>query len=155
MKGVEEAYQSLSDPPSPLELQGLAAYVHQFYTGVEGLFRHLVVRLGEGLPRGEQWPRELLAQVAEPHEGKRPAIIDEPLRALLEEYLAFRHFFRHAYGYQYQLEWPRLRPLVVDLPSTFQRLQAGLEAFFAALHPTHEEREDRGGPEGEGAGNRG
>ena len=129
---VEEAAELLkasADPPTRTELRAMAGLVHEFYTGVESIFRHIVVRLGEGLPRGEEWHKELLARVATARKRRRPALIDEPLRALLEEYLDFRHFFRHAYGYT--LEWPRLRPLMADLSSTFEELRAELEAFFA------------------------
>jgi len=124
----------------------MASIVHEFYTGVEGIFRHLVVRLGEGLPRGAHWHHELLEQVAEPR-GQRPALIPEPLRALLEEYLDFRHFFRHAYGYE--LQWVRLRPLAADLSRTFRQLQEELRRFFETWPPA---REDKGKEKPKGKG---
>ncbi len=77
----------------------MAAYRHQFYTGVESILERIAVGLGEGLPRGEYWHVDLLNQMAEEWAGERPAVIDEPLRARLKDYLDFRHFFRHAYGY--------------------------------------------------------
>lgn len=132
----EELLGACADPPTRTELRAMASIVHEFYTGVEGIFRHIVVRLGEGLPRGAYWHHELLEQVAEPRE-QRPALISEPLRALLEEYLDFRHFFRHAYGYE--LDWVRLKPLVGDLSRIFHRLQRELQGFFEKLQDHKEE----------------
>ena len=126
----EELLRTCADPPTRTELRAMASIVHEFYTGVEGIFRHIVVRLGEGLPRGAHWHHELLQQVAEPRE-QRPALIAEPLRALLEEYLDFRHFFRHAYGYE--LDWVRLKPLVRDLSRVLRSLREELQEFFEQL----------------------
>jgi predicted nucleotidyltransferase len=131
VKSTEEAQASLSDSPSQFELHGLAAYLHQFYTGVESIFERLAIGLGESLPRGEYWHFDLLNQMAEPQEGKRPAVIDEPLRARLKDYLAFRHFFRHAYGYT--LEWNQLRWKTERLSDTLTMLQEQLRAFFETI----------------------
>jgi hypothetical protein len=44
-------------------------------------------------------------------------------------YVAFRHFFRHAYGYT--LEWAKLRPLVeISLSATLTDVQGQLIAFL-------------------------
>lgn len=106
----------LSDEPVQLELRGLASYVHEFYTGIESIFERIAIELGEGLPQGEYWYADLLNQMAAEQPARRPAVIDEPLRARLRDYLRFRHFFRHAYDYQ--VEWKKLRPLVEDICRT-------------------------------------
>lgn len=94
-------------PPTHTELRAMASILHDFYNGIESIFERIAVRLGEGLPRGMHWHVDLLNQVAEAQPGKRPAVIDEPLRTRLKDYLDFRHFFRHAYGYT--LEWNQIR----------------------------------------------
>jgi hypothetical protein len=70
--------------------------------------------------------------MAREHPGIRPAVLPEPLWLRLQDYLAFRHCFRHAYGYT--LEWAKLRPLVVGMPATLTDVQGQLRAFFEALH---------------------
>lgn len=144
VKGTEDAVSSLSDSPGQFELHGLAAYLHQFYTGVESIFERIAVGLGESLPRGEHWHIDLLDQMADPQEGKRPAVIDEPLRARLKDYLGFRHFFRHAYGYT--LEWSQLRWKVENLSDTLVMLRDQLRAFFEILTSGAEE-ESKGAKE--------
>jgi hypothetical protein len=64
--------------------------------------------------------------------GIRPAVLPEPLWLRLQDYLAFRHFFRHAYGYT--LEWAKLRPLVVSMSATLTDVQGQLRAFLQALN---------------------
>jgi predicted nucleotidyltransferase len=49
----------------------------------------------------------------------------------LKEYLEFRHFFRHAYGYT--LAWDQLRWKAESLPDTLNRLGEQLHAFFESL----------------------
>ena len=56
----------------------------------------------------------------------------EALWLRLQDYLAFRHCFRHAYGYT--LEWVKLRPLVAGMSATFTDVQGQLMAFLEALH---------------------
>lgn len=128
---TEEGLAMLSDPPGQFELHGLAAYIHQFYTGVESIFERIVVYLGEEMPRGEYWHVDLLNQMVEEREAIRPPVLDEPLRARLKEYLDFRHFFRHAYGYT--PEWVKMRPLAEGMGRTQASLREQLERFFGRL----------------------
>lgn len=134
VQATDEAMVSLSstDSPRQFELHGLASYLHQFYTGIESIFERIAIHQGEGLPRGEYGHIELLTQMATPQPG-RPAVIDEPLRAWLKEYLDFRHFFRHAYSYT--LEWSRMRWLVEGMGETLRRLREQLQAYFDHLSP--------------------
>jgi len=49
----------------------------------------------------------------------------------LREYLRFRHFFRHAYGYT--LEWNKMQWKVVSIAETLALLREELQDFFAAV----------------------
>jgi predicted nucleotidyltransferase len=51
----------------------------------------------------------------------------------LERLFDFRHVFRNAYSFQ--VEWDKMRDLVVGSPATWQQLQAELDRFFAYLWP--------------------
>lgn len=131
---VEEAEEILAgrpEPPTRVELRAMAGILHEFYNGVERIFERIAVGMGEGLPQGSNWHTDLLAQMASTPEGRPLAMIDQPLRARLKDYLDFRHFFRHAYGYT--LEWNQLRWKVEHLPETFATLGDQLHAFFEAL----------------------
>ena len=86
------------------------------------------------MPQGSYWHADLLAQMATAREPGRPAVVDEPLRARLKEYLDFRHFFRHAYGYT--LEWTQLRWKAELLSATLTILGEQLRLFFERLTST-------------------
>jgi len=118
-------------PPTRIELRAMASMLHEFYNGVERIFERIAIALGESLPRGADWHVDLLNQMAEPQEGIRPAVIDEPLRARLKEYLDFRHFFRHAYGYT--LEWSKMQWKVERMSETLTMLREQLQAFFETV----------------------
>jgi predicted nucleotidyltransferase len=120
-----------TQPPTWVELYAIAGMVHEFYNGIERIFERVAISLGETLPRGETWHADLLNQMASPVEEKRPAIIDEPLRTRLVEYLRFRHFFRHAYSYT--LEWNQMRWQAEQLGATLRALQEQLQIFFESL----------------------
>lgn len=131
VREMEELLATRADPPTRTELGAIASILHDFYTGVERIFERIAVRLQEGLPRGEYWHMDLLNQMVAEQEGKRSAVIDEPLRALLKEYLEFRHLFRHVYGSQ--LEWVRLRLLAEGMSGILDQLKEQLGAFFDRL----------------------
>jgi predicted nucleotidyltransferase len=128
---MEELLAQAAQPPNWIELRAIATLLHEFYNGVERIFERIAISLGEGLPKGSYWHVDLLAQMATGQTDTRPAVIDEPLRARLEEYLKFRHFFRHAYSYT--LEWNRLRWQAEQMSQTLRLLREQMLAFFAGL----------------------
>ncbi len=128
---MEEVLAGRKQAPTRIELRAMGSLLHEFYNGVERIFERIVVGMGEGLPQGSAWHTDLLAQMATAREGRRPVVIDEPLRARLKDYLDFRHFFRHAYGYT--LEWSHLRWKAEHLADTFAMLSDQLHAFFRGL----------------------
>jgi hypothetical protein len=131
---MEELLAASSKPPTRTELRAVASMLHEFYNGVERIFERLTVSLGEGIPQGSYWHADLLAQMASAREPGRPAVVDEPLRARLKDYLDFRHFFRHAYGYT--LEWSQLRWKAELLSTTLTMFREQLRLFFERLTPT-------------------
>lgn len=127
--GTHEALLNHSSDwePSPVELSALAAMLHSFYNGVENILKRIAVEIDGAVPSGEFWHRDLLDTAMRPGTSRRAAISAE-LGERLGEYLVFRHFFRHAY--MFDLQWDRMRGLVIDCEPTFQRLQAELQSFL-------------------------
>jgi len=121
--------QCASRPPNSAELFALAATLHSFYNGFENIFKRIAVELDGDLPDNEFWHRELLDSMGTPS-NHRPAILSEQLIERLDDYLAFRHFFR--YAYLFNLEWDRMKPLVLGCQETLNLVEAELEQFFRA-----------------------
>lgn len=109
---------------------GLAATLHSFYNGIEHLFKRIAAFFGEPQPSGPGWHRELLDSMARPTD-RRGAVLSDELHLLLDDYLRFRHFFRHAYAFTLQV--PEMAPLAAQCPRCLQKLEAELQEFLDAL----------------------
>jgi uncharacterized protein YutE (UPF0331/DUF86 family) len=92
---------------SELELAGVAALVHSFYNGVENIVKQVLQSRGIALPVGASWHKELIELAAESE------VISSETSHSIREYLAFRHFFTHAYAFDFDPQ--RLEPLVTNL----------------------------------------
>ena len=78
-------------------------------------------------PEGASWHRDLLLQMAE-STSKRPALLSSGLRESLQQYLGFRHYFRHAYAVHF--EWDQMRTLVDDLADVYLAFRGAVDAFL-------------------------
>lgn len=116
-------------PPEAVEIAALGGLLHSFYTGVENVFKRIAVHVDRQVPRGEDWHQSLLNAMTR-STSRRPAVMSQELKAVLYEYLKFRHVFRQ--GYMHQLKWDRMAPLVVKAEPTFRRFRMELRAFLKA-----------------------
>jgi hypothetical protein len=112
---LEQMDQALREMPgarrvsklSVLELGGTASLLSSVYHGVENILKQGLLAVGVALPSGAAWHRDLLQSACE------HGIVSTQLRDRLVAYMAFRHFFTHAYGFD--LDPQRLAPLVRDV----------------------------------------
>jgi uncharacterized protein YutE (UPF0331/DUF86 family) len=89
---------------SMLELAGVATLLHNFYNGVESILKRILVEKGISIPQGSVWHKELL------NLSEQENIITPQMKKQLGEFLAFRHFFSHAYALDLYAE--KMEPLV-------------------------------------------
>jgi len=94
-------------------------YLHSFYNGCENIFRS-VARFFENDLGPQTWHSDLLKRMKLVIPGYRPAMIDEGLYRLLDDFRAFRHIFRHSYSFD--LDWEKERVVA-------QKLQTGAAMF--------------------------
>jgi hypothetical protein len=124
--------KSSQQEPDFIELSALATMLHSFYTGIENIFKRIALGIDGGMPSGYAFHSDLLAVMAR-STANRPPVISEELRVRLSAYLSFRHVFRHAYSFQ--LEWDKMRDLVLQSQATWQQLQTELGRFFSESIP--------------------
>ena len=89
---------------SSLELAGVATLLHNFYNGVENILKKVLFSHRISIPEGGSWHRDLLERAA------MDKIISDGCKDHLLKYLAFRHFFSHAYALDLQPD--KMEPLV-------------------------------------------
>ena len=119
LENIEHVLADLPDQErmknlSTLELAGVAALLHNFYNGIENVFKQLVIFKGLSIPQGASWHVELIEVCV------KNKIISRSTSSALKEYLSFRHFFSHAYSFDVDEE--RIAPLlekIKDAHSSF------------------------------------
>ncbi len=105
-------------------------YLHSFYNGCETIFR-TVARFFENDLSANSWHADLLKRMRLEVNGYRPAVIDNELYTLLNDFRGFRHVFRHSYTFE--LDWERERLVASRLTRTAALLEAQVEAFLTKL----------------------
>jgi hypothetical protein len=94
---LQAALTSLDAGARPLEVYGVAALVHGWYTHLERLLERVARELDGSAPVGGNWHRDLLRSMTLDRPGRRPPVIDAALAERLDPVLRFRHLFRNLY----------------------------------------------------------
>jgi hypothetical protein len=113
--------------PDFIEMSAAALLIHSFYNGIENVLILIFKYYNEELPNGTKWHIELLDK-AFASTKNRKAIFQKALQESMEEYLKFRHFIRHAYGFQ--LEWVRMENLIKQIGDMWKILKENLNTFI-------------------------
>ena len=81
-----------------VELAAIGAFLHNFCSGIENILKQIATDQGTSIPDGPNWHKDLLdASVT-------AGIVSQSVADELYEYLAFRHFFVHAYTFMLKEE---------------------------------------------------
>jgi len=110
-ENVEEALQNVKDAmsrkeKSVIELSAIATFLHNIYNGIENILKQVMKVIDIEIPKSTTWHKDLL------NLSVSNGIISDKLSDELYEYLTFRHFFVHAYGFM--LEEDKLKDLVIN-----------------------------------------
>jgi hypothetical protein len=114
-----------------LYLDSAALNLHSFYSGVEKVCEVVALQLDGGLPKGEAWHRDLLAQMTLDVPGVRPPVLSLDSVQRLDEYRRFRHVVRNVYAER--LDPPRIGELIEKLAPLWDRLDTELAGFAQFL----------------------
>jgi hypothetical protein len=127
----QEKNALLKRRPSNYVVRAGGSILHDFYTGIEKIFESIAKEVDHRFPMGEEWHSELLHQMTLDIPGLRPRVITANTEKKLREYLGFRHLFRKRYGFE--LEWQKLKKLLMGMPQIRSNLENEIGKFFEAL----------------------
>lgn len=116
------------DEADSFTLRAVGSVLHDFYVAVENVFELIAREVDGTLPQEPEWHLALLKQMAIPLATTRPAVIEQRTLEALNEYRAFRHVFRHVYGFS--LSYAKLEPLLAMLPAATEALARDLQSFI-------------------------
>ena len=114
--------------PTVREKTAAAAFLAQFYTGIENILKRISRYHGVPLPSGETWHVDLFQRFCSPSHPDLPELFDEALASALAPYRRFRHVAFHGYGFQ--LDWGRMSEGVANVQDVFDRLKARLSEYL-------------------------
>ena len=78
---------------SVIELAAIATFLHNIYNGIENILKQILKAKNIIIPKSDTWHKDLLTHCVS------SKIIPKKLADDLFEYLSFRHFFVHSYGF--------------------------------------------------------
>lgn len=125
-ENVERALDNLKDvmgrkKRSTVELAAIATFLHNIYNGIENILKQVLKAKGAEIPKSETSHKDLLDL------SVSLGIIPESLSDELYEYLTFRHFFVHSYGFM--LEEIHLESLTNNIPGVWSQFLSAIERY--------------------------
>ncbi|HUV63590.1 MAG TPA: hypothetical protein VMW24_06795 [Sedimentisphaerales bacterium] len=108
---------------SQLEVAGVASLIHNFYNGIENVLKQSFQARALDVPAGPSSHQNLLLMAVEAN------ILSSQLADELKEYLAFRHFFSHAYAFTLRPE--RIEPLAAKITQVFETFRREISKGFS------------------------
>ena len=113
--------------PDFIEKSAAGLLVHSFYNGIENILLLIIKDKDKELPNGQKWHQELLDKAFEETENRKN-IFNKETKILLNDYLLFRHFIRHNYGFR--LEWERMEKLVTEIVESWNKIKVEIKIFI-------------------------
>jgi len=105
-----------------VELAAMATFLHNFYNGIENILKRILLSKEIEIPETSTWHKDLLKKSSD------FGIITTDLYQQLSNYLSFRHFFIHTYGFT--LKWEHMKPLVRGIEETLKQFRYEIYGYF-------------------------
>lgn len=118
--------------PSVREKTAAAAFMAQFYGGVENILKRISRFHAVPIPTGDTWHVDLFKRFCKPSQDPLPALFDPELAASMAAYRKFRHVVYHGYGFQ--LDWSRMQEGMVNIENAFLRFKSSLQDYLQTLN---------------------
>ena len=117
--------------PTVREKTAAAAFLAQFYSGIENILKRRSRFHGVDLPAGENWHFDLFKRFGPPGHPPLPRLFDVALARQLGPFRRFRHVVHHGYGFQ--IEWDRMREGVEHVAQVLAAFHHRVEAHLKTI----------------------
>jgi len=107
---------------SNLEISGMGALLHNFYSGIENILKQIFNEYHFVMPNDQSWHKTLLS------EAVKNKIITDKVKYDLEKYLTFRHFFIHSYSFI--LKENSIKPLIKDVFAAYESVKKDIYKYL-------------------------
>jgi len=124
-KGIDEKCISNTDKII------IGYYLHNFYNGCENIFKQITLFFENDLSP-DSWHKDLLKRMKLNINGFRPAVINENLFSLLNDFRTFRHIFR--YTYSFELRWDKMKLVADKFDETWNEFHNHIISFLNKLN---------------------
>jgi hypothetical protein len=111
--------------PTVRETTAAAAFLAQFYNGLENILKRISRFYDVPLPQGETWHLDLFDRFCSPPYEPLPALFNRELAAQLAPFRKFRHVVYHSYGFD--LDWERMAEGIAGVERIFAEVKAALQ----------------------------
>lgn len=113
--------------PTIREKTAAAAFLAQFYGGVENILKRIHRFHDLPLPAGDTWHADLFLRYCSPPFDNLPVLFDETLASAMAPYRKFRHVVYHGYGFQ--MDWDRMIVGIENISDVFNKFRAKLDRW--------------------------
>lgn len=116
--------------PTIREKTAAAAFLAQFYGGIENILKRISYFNKIPIPSGDNWHVDLFKRFCLPGYKSLPVLIDEMLASDMAPFRKFRHVVYHGYGFQ--IDWDRMQEGMAKVEDVFLRFKARLLDYLHA-----------------------
>ncbi|HLG29420.1 MAG TPA: hypothetical protein VI387_04355 [Candidatus Brocadiales bacterium] len=117
--------------PTVREKTAAAAFLAQFYGGVENILKRICKFYGVPVPTCDTWHMDLFKQFCEPPKLPLPCLFDWKIFDSFAPYRKFRHVVYHGYGVQ--LDWERMQQGIEGIEYLFNQFKSIIYSYLQLL----------------------
>jgi len=120
-----------NNEPTIREKTAAAAFIAQFYGGIENILKRIHRYYAVPMPNGDSWHIEIFKRFCNPVCAPLPLLFDDILACDLAAFRKFRHVVYHGYGFQ--LDWERMRDGLSVIESVHSRVKVTIMGFVEEI----------------------
>lgn len=117
-----------SREPTVREKTAAAAFLAQFYGGIENILKRISRFHNISIPTGDTWHIDMFKRFCAPGYKTLPILFDEPLASAMAPFRKFRHVVYHGYGFQ--LDWDRMKEGITSVDTVYVKFKERLLEYL-------------------------